>query len=107
MKMSVNSPVSKSSYLGSPLSVRRAMRGKSGLQPMPNGPLPLPESYRADNSGPKPERPELAAIGTLSEPVPVDGLAENFSSMPRIAPPPLGKPICGGVNGEAFDFGSA
>src|SRR6266851_6732988 len=37
----------------------------------------------------------------LSEPVPVTGLAENFSSTPRIAPPPLGRFICGGVNGEA------
>src|SRR6266700_6557363 len=29
-------------------------------------------------------------MGTLREPVPVTGFAENFSLMPLIAPPPLG-----------------
>src|SRR5205807_5962067 len=29
-------------------------------------------------------------MGTLSDPVPVTELAENFSPMPLIAPPPLG-----------------
>lgn len=37
---------------------------------------------------------------TVREPVPVIGLAANFSSIPRIAPPPFGRLICGGVNGE-------
>ena len=31
----------------------------------------------------------------LKEPVPVIGLAANFSPMPRIAPPPLGTDIAG------------
>jgi len=36
-------------------------------------------------------------MGTVNAPVPVTGLAANFSPMPRMAPPPLGKLICGGV----------
>lgn len=34
-------------------------------------------------------------MGTLNEPVPVTGLAENLSPMPRMAPPPLGKEMAG------------
>src|SRR6266566_8244004 len=34
-------------------------------------------------------------MGTVSEPVPVTGLAENFSPIPRIAPPPLGRESLG------------
>src|SRR5689334_3906357 len=34
-------------------------------------------------------------MGTDIEPVPVTGLAANFSPMPRMAPPPLGKTIAG------------
>src|SRR5688500_82368 len=34
-------------------------------------------------------------MGTDIEPVPVTGLAVNFSPMPRMAPPPLGKVIAG------------
>src|SRR5260370_4958066 len=59
--------------------------------PKPKGPLPAPESYERLNCGPNPERPGLAAIGTVSDPVPVTGLAANFSPMPRIAPPPFGR----------------
>ena len=36
------------------------------------------------------ERPGLVAMGTDTEPVPLTGLAANFSPMPRMAPPPLG-----------------
>ena len=36
-------------------------------------------------------------MGTLKEPVPVTGLAENFSPIPLIAPPPFGSDIEGGV----------
>ena len=43
--------------------------------------------------------------GIVSEPVPVEALAENFSSIPRIAPPPFGREICGAENGEAFSGG--
>src|SRR5215212_2780405 len=35
-------------------------------------------------------------MGTLSEPVPVTGLAENFSPIPLMAPPPLGSDMAGG-----------
>ena len=38
----------------------------------------------------------LVAMGTVMEPVPVTGLAANFSPMPRIAPPPLGSAMAGG-----------
>ena len=36
-------------------------------------------------------------MGTVIEPVPVTGLAANFSPMPRIAPPPFGRVIDGAV----------
>jgi hypothetical protein len=39
------------------------------------------------------------AIGTVSDPVPVTGLAANFSPIPRIAPPPLGNETCGAISG--------
>jgi hypothetical protein len=34
-------------------------------------------------------------IGRVSDPVPVTGLAANFSPMPRIAPPPCGSDSVG------------
>ncbi len=34
-------------------------------------------------------------MGTEKAPVPVTGFIENFSPIPRIAPPPLGNEICG------------
>ena len=39
-------------------------------------------------------------MGTVIEPVPVTGLAVNFSPMPRIAPPPLGSEMEGAAKGE-------
>ncbi len=57
----------------------------------PKGPLPAPESYERLSSGPKPERPGLTAMGTVSEPVPVAGFTAKFSPMPRMAPPALGR----------------
>src|SRR5262245_42983850 len=66
------------------------MRGTDRLHPAPKGPLPAPESYVRASSGWKPARPGLVAMGTLIEPVPVTGLAANFSPMSRIAPPPFG-----------------
>jgi hypothetical protein len=36
-------------------------------------------------------------MGTDKEAVPVAGFTVNFSSMPRIAPPPLGRVIAGGL----------
>src|SRR6266480_7027838 len=71
------------------------MEGMERAQPKPKGPLPEPESYESESCGPKLDRPGLVAIGTVMEPVPVTGLAANFSPMPRIAPPPLGKEIVG------------
>src|SRR5215472_14523286 len=86
---------SASQYSGSPLSVLRVMAGTDKLHPKPKGPLPAPESYDNESCGPKPERPGLVAIGTDMEPVPVTGLAANFSPIPRIAPPPFGNCIVG------------
>src|SRR5215204_714063 len=39
--------------------------------------------------------PGVQAIGTDMEPVPLTGLAANFSPMPRMAPPPFGSEIDG------------
>ena len=89
-------PVSRQSLVG-----LRVMDGCGRLQPTPKGPLPVPESYDKESCGPNPDRPGLMAIGRVIEPVPVTGLAANFSPIPRIAPPPLGSEICGAVNGEA------
>src|SRR5258708_14995869 len=88
---------SASWYLGKPLSVLRVIEGSERRQPRPNGPLPAPESYASESCGPKPERPGLIARGTDTVPVPVTGLAANFSPIPRIAPPPLGNEIVGGA----------
>lgn len=71
------------------------MDGIERLQPKPKGPFPEPESYDNASCGPKPERPGVVEIGTLRDPVPVTGLAANFSPMPRIAPPPFGSDIEG------------
>src|SRR6266487_4589322 len=79
---------SLSRYCGRPLSVLRVMAGSVRCQPKPKAPLPAPESYERESCGPKSERPGLVAMGTVMEPVPVTGLAANFSPMLRIAPPP-------------------
>lgn len=59
------------------------------------GVLSLAFVVESGSCGPKPERPGLVAMGTDIEPVPVTGLAANFSPMPRMAPPPLGNWIVG------------
>lgn len=87
------------------------MHGSERLHPNPKGPLPDPESYESESCGPKPERPDEVKIGTLRDPVPVTGFAENFSPMPRIAPPPLGNDIDGdfswfSLDSDAFDLSS-
>jgi hypothetical protein len=40
------------------------------------------------------------AMGTVIVPDPVTGFVANFSPMPRIAPPPLGREIEGAANAE-------
>jgi hypothetical protein len=40
-------------------------------------------------------------MGTVIDPVPVTGLAANFSPIPLIAPPPLGRDIAGGAGAPA------
>ena len=42
-------------------------------------------------------------MGSDKDPEPVTGLTANFSPMPRIAPPPFGKAIAGGVAMEEVD----
>ena len=79
------------------------MAGIETDHPMPNAPLPAPESYCNDSCGLNPDRAELTAMGMLSEPVPVTALAENFSPMPRMAPPPLGRLIWGALKGDAAE----
>src|SRR5271165_1916632 len=81
---------SESRYCGSPLSVFLVIDGWERFHPIPNGPLPSPESYDKESCGENPDLPGVRAIGTDREPVPVTGFAENFSPMPRIAPPPFG-----------------
>ena len=54
-------------------------------------------TYSTVHHGPNPLRPGLAPSGIVSVPVPVAELALNFSPMPRIAPPPFGNEIDGGV----------
>src|SRR5689334_2233175 len=66
------------------------------LQPIPNGPLPRPESYDNDSPGSKSDRDGLSPSGTDSEAVPLAGLVSNFSPRPRIAPPPFGSDRDGG-----------
>jgi len=44
------------------------------------------------------------AIGTVSEPLPVTGLAPNFSPMPRMAPPPFGSVTFGATIPKAGPF---
>src|SRR5258706_13125925 len=88
---------SRSWYFGNPLSVLRVMEGRERFQPNPKALLPAPESYESNSCGPKPERLGLVASGTDMDPVPVTGLAANFSPMPLIAPPPLGNEIAGGA----------
>src|SRR5690349_8746115 len=41
----------------------------------------------------------------VRDPVPVTAFAENFSPIPRIAPPPFGKLICGAVKAELSSAG--
>jgi hypothetical protein len=41
-------------------------------------------------------------MGTDIERLPVTGLAANFSPMPRMAPPPLGREMAGGDAMEAL-----
>ena len=71
------------------------MEGTDSAQPKPNTLLPPPESYCKPSWGPKPCRPGLVAMGMLNEAVPVAGLIDSFSSMPRKAPPPLGSVTAG------------
>lgn len=58
------------------------MAGKARLHPSPKRPLPEPESYESASYGPNPARPGDAAISTDIAPVPMTGLAQNFSPMP-------------------------
>ena len=71
-------------------------RGERRLHPSLKGPLPEPKSYERVSCGPTPDRPGDVGIATVIEPVPMTGLAPDFSPIPRMAPPPLGSEIDGG-----------
>lgn len=60
------------------------------------------ESSVSASCGPKRLRPGEVAIGTNIEAVPVTGLTESFSPIPRIAPPPFGSESVGGVVRKLF-----
>src|ERR1051325_3882619 len=64
-------------------------------------------AFRQRNLGRRKRRGALrrTANGIFSAPVPVAGFAENFSSMPRTAPPPFGREIWGAENGEGLCVG--
>jgi hypothetical protein len=67
----------------------------------------LPPEPERDSCGPKLERPDEVGIGTVIEPEPVTVLAANFSSTPRIAPPPFGNEICGALIRNLSSEGAA
>ena len=73
----------------------RVICGSERPQPNPKNPLRAPESYESESCGLNPDRPGLVAMGTLIKPVPVTGFAANFSPMPMIAPPSLGRVMAG------------
>jgi hypothetical protein len=56
----------------------------------------------SSNRGVEFARAALSRNGTVSEPDPVAGLAANFSSTPRSAPPPFGKLIAGTATGPVI-----
>ena len=89
-----------SMYLGIPLSVFRRIDDVESDQPIPKGPFPEPESYDKLSCTPLPFLPGLVTTGTSKLAVPVAGLTENFSPMPRIDPPALGRETDGKENGE-------
>jgi hypothetical protein len=77
------------------------MEGKLRLHPNPKIPLPDPELYESISEGDAPLAWENGN-GIEKEAVPFIALTENFSSIPLIAPPPLGNEIEGIV--MEFDF---
>src|SRR5687767_10643732 len=91
-----------SRYVGIPMSVLRLIAATDSCQPRPKGPLPDPESYDSESCGPNPPRPGDVATGTDIVAVPVTGLVENFSPMPRIAPPPFGSDTVGAETKNAW-----
>ena len=67
--------------------------GISKPQPIPYNPLPLPVLYPIETAGCNPFLPGGTAIGIEKFPVPVNRFVENFSPIPVIAPPPVGREI--------------
>jgi hypothetical protein len=67
------------------------------FHPKPNMPFPPPELYDKDSEGEAPLAAENGK-GMENEAVPFTAFTENSSSMPFIAPPPLGKEIEGDLN---------
>src|SRR5271170_7921896 len=93
------SPLAASSYSGRPFEVLRVICGNETLQPRPKGPFPAPELYARLSFGPKPLRPGDTNTPSVNDAVPVARFTASFSSMPLIAPPPLGSETEGRTTG--------
>src|SRR5262249_34676122 len=76
----------------------------SSDQPSPTTLFPAPLSYDRRSGGAVPLRAGVSGRGSDSESVPFAALTANFSSMPLIAPPPLGSEIEGA---PSWNFGSS
>src|SRR6185437_13302958 len=96
---------SASRYLGSALDVFLVIDAIESVQPRPKGPLPPPESYLSSRLGANPCRPGETEIGTERDAAPVGCPTVSFSSIPRIAPPPVGREIRG--SSGALDFSAS
>ena len=68
----------------------RFIEDKPKFHPKPKVPFPAPELYERANEGVTPRDFEKGR-GIENAAVPLTALTENFSSMPLIAPPPLGR----------------
>ena len=86
-----------------PFDVFLDIAGRGKFHPSPKGPLPAPESYWSDSLGPNPSRPALVGMGTAIDAVPFAAFTLNFSPMPPIEDPPVGKEMDGKVPDRLID----
>src|SRR5882757_9809071 len=91
-------------YCGKPLSVLREIAGMDILHPRPNSLFPDPELYDSCRDGTFSLRAGAEGRGMLRAPVPLTAFTENFSSMPLIAPPPLGRVTEGACRKKSSSF---
>src|SRR5690606_393605 len=91
----------ESVYCGNSLAVFLLIDGRLRCQPRPKTPLPAPELYDKVSVGEVPLAAEKGR-GIEQVAVPFTAFTANFSSIPLMAPPPLGKSILGAD--IAFDW---